>query len=412
LQRLKFLAVCLISGLITSVYVMIDSFVSHYYITDTIVLSVWSMWIGIIASSILMVLFQVIKVKQKNLGQIFDPEFSSIRLPRGKPFKYSLIGASFGGISTIAYFFALDIFDVSTILPLMQFVTIYLMAADFIVEKEIPVAVEIQSIIMITFGAILMTVSKEGLNIGSIFFILVLFNIPATIRTVFQGKSKNFKDDRDRSVDSLNLRMWFLMGLTASTTVLSLPFFLLDSRKLAAFFNIRIEGLILISISMLLVFIATALYIRALAMGKMAVVNAFTSVNIVFIAVFSMLGSFIFPEVFSFPLFDPLLIILRIAGTVLLLVGIFSLSFTDSYIYIFIELESTARYRTPVIMEFIKQIRGVNSVSSVCGVYDLIATARIRTLTRARSSILKALQEVPGLKRTDTRAAMYHWERN
>ncbi|MFW9991229.1 MAG: Lrp/AsnC ligand binding domain-containing protein [Candidatus Odinarchaeota archaeon] len=411
-QQIKFLSVCLTSGLLISLYIMLDAFVAHYLVTDPVVLSLVTMWVGIVPSFLLLLLFNGLKVKKKKLGKSFDPEFRNIKLPSGKPFYYLLIAAAFGAVSTLAYYLSLAVFDASMMLPLMQFVTIYLIAADFLTEKEMPVAVEIQAITMITLGAILMTVNNSGFDMAAMTFVLIFLNLPATMVTVFQSKARNHKDEKGQTVDSLNLRMWYVIGLTATITVISAPLVLLDSGRIEILFSTRWEAIVMVFTSMMITFLALALFIRALAMGKMAIVNAFTSVNIIFTALLSIAGSLIFPEVYQFPFSDPLLVFLRIAGALLLIVGIFSLSLTDSYIYIFIKLESTAQYRTPEIMKLIKDIKGVNAVSSVCGVYDLIATARIRTLGRANSLIVKKISLIPGLKKTDTRAAIYHWERN
>ncbi|MHA2332729.1 MAG: Lrp/AsnC ligand binding domain-containing protein [Candidatus Hodarchaeales archaeon] len=412
IQKIKFLTVCLFSGLLTSIYIMIDSFTAYYLIPDPIVIAVVTMWVGIVPSALLLLLFEGLKMKKKKVGTLFDPDFKDIRFPRGKPFKYILIAASFGSISSIAYFTALDIFDASMMLPLIQFITIYLLVADFWAEREVPVSVEIQAITMITLGAILMTVGKNGFDFFSILFVFVFYNVPATLVTVFQSKARNYEDEKDKKVDSLNLRMWYVLALTVTTSLISFPLFILDSNKINVLFSIPWEGVLMLIISMLIAFIAIALYIRALAMGKMTVVNAFTSVNIIFTALFSIIGSFFLPEVYSFPFTDPLLIILRIVGALLLIIGIFSLSLTESYLYIFIELEKKAQYYTPQIMEFIGEIKGINTVTSVAGVYDLFATARIRTLGRANTLIVKKLSKIPGLKRTETRATLYHWERN
>jgi DNA-binding Lrp family transcriptional regulator len=146
-------------------------------------------------------------------------------------------------------------------------------------------------------------------------------------------------------------------------------------------------------------FFSYVLYIRSLGMGKASVNNAIRASTIIFAIPFSIillqLGTI---TEFST---DPVMLIIKIIGMVLIVMGIISFALTVVKSYIFITVKPGSPIRET--MQKLWDIRGVSHVSVTSGKYDFIVKVSTRTLMKGYERIIRKLDEIPEIKK-------YHWE--
>jgi DNA-binding Lrp family transcriptional regulator len=146
-------------------------------------------------------------------------------------------------------------------------------------------------------------------------------------------------------------------------------------------------------------FFAYVLYIRALGMGKASVNNAIRASTIIFAIPFSIL--LLQLGIITQFSTDPVMLLIKIIGMVLIVMGIISFALTVVKSYIFI----TVKPGTPIkeTMQKLWDIRGVSHVSVTSGKYDFIVKVSTRTLMKGYERIIRRLDEIDAIKK-------YHWE--
>jgi hypothetical protein len=158
---------------------------------------------------------------------------------------------------------------------------------------------------------------------------------------------------------------------------------------------------------MLLVFIARILYVRALSMGKMSIVNSLSSVSVIAGIPITIIFSFIWPTYFPLPggEFAWVVWLLRGIGVILVVSGIIGLSMSEVKIMIL------AKIKSGVVCDYkqIKAISGVESVSAITGKYDLMIIIRSRTIGRGYQPIVEKLAKMPCLDELHSNTIMKEW---
>jgi DNA-binding Lrp family transcriptional regulator len=98
---------------------------------------------------------------------------------------------------------------------------------------------------------------------------------------------------------------------------------------------------------------------------------------------------------------DPVMLIIKIIGMILIVMGIISFAFTVVKSYIFITVKTG--YPLKETMNKLWDIRGVSHVSVTSGKYDFIVKVSTRTLMKGYERIIKKIEEIDAIKK-------YHWE--
>ena len=88
--------------------------------------------------------------------------------------------------------------------------------------------------------------------------------------------------------------------------------------------------------------------------------------------------------------------------------GVISYALTEVKSYIFIKLQPGFPIRE--VQQAIWEIKGITNVSVVGGSYDIIAKARIRTLGKGYENIIRALEDVRGIKNFEWQSILKEWE--
>ena len=406
-RKFTFFGVCLFSGFLRSLFVLVDS-VSVTFIPDPILFGVFTIIGGLIVTLLIWIILAAIPLKgKKRLGNIVDTDFrvKNLRLPF-PAIKLILFASIFNALSLIIYLFGVLQFDPSLMLPLMQFVVLYLMLTEFIASKDLPTVVEIQSIVMITLGAIIVTINPE-MELDLIAVLLVLFplNFFTGLTIFFQKRVLQIKFPDGRKIDAITTRVWSVFGLFIFYGLLSLPLMFDKSRFDQFVINFQ-PGIFLASISMIITFFAAAFRLRGLSMGKTYIVNALVSISVVFsipITLFAVI--FLDPLIFGGKVsLDLFLWLLKSIGSFLIFIGIVSMVLSEVRGYVLVKV----KIGTPITdtMREIQKITGVQSVSSIFGEYDIIVYYRIRSIGKVLKLIIREIAHLEGVEQVSTQIVL------
>ncbi len=446
-RKYTFIILAVLSGIIGAIWVAIDNYTVIRIVDDEYAFAIQSMLIGTIVSVIFVLVLWIpvskkplekiiskfsknknttstqsqtdstspvippkkeFKRKYSFLGQYIDPQFYGIKIPNKKMFLWLGLSGFFSGINTLVYFILIKDMSISVFLPASQFVVVYLIIGDLVIDKSKPAAIEIQSIIMIVIGVILAAIdlsSSDGSSWVDLLLVFLVLNSIAAVYVIFQKKAVNVKNEKGQTLDSTNIRLWTLFFMSFFTIIFTLPF--MDADSWGVFKSTFIKGLLPISLSMLLVYIARIFYVRALAMGKMSIVNTLSSVSVVAGIPITLIANLFLPGIFPTPSGDFAWVVwlLRGIGAILVFVGIVGLSMSEVKIMIF------AKVKGGEICDIakIKSIPGVEKVSAITGKYDLMIILRSRTIGRGYQAIVEQLASMPCLDEIVSSTILKEW---
>ena len=271
-RKYLFYALAFTSAIISAAVASLDATISSLYITDPWAFGVSCFIVGIFISLIIILIFSIPIKNGKSIGsKIIDPSFKRIRLVRKEEIKYHILAGLGNAVLTIGYFFLLSMLgnDPSAVLPFSQIVILYLIIIESITEKNIPTLTEIQSSLIVTFGAILVSISLTGtITWQSMAIVFLVINPAWVLFSIYQRKLKRLKIDR-RPNDALNIRFWNVAFACIFTVVIVGSYDLLTGNShFAAGITASIEHFWLVALSMGITFFAYVFYIRALGIGK------------------------------------------------------------------------------------------------------------------------------------------------
>ncbi|RLF48317.1 MAG: hypothetical protein DRN29_00155 [Thermoplasmata archaeon] len=400
-KKYLFYVLAILSSLIGAGVTVIDTYISVKY-----ELNPWSLCLAIFIAGILITfllcLILSIPVGKKSLGARIDPSFKRLRLPKKEEIKFHLMAGIGNAVATVAYFFIISIYrEPSAILSFFEVVILYLLLMESIAEKNAPTLAEVQSSIVVTFGAIMASFSFQGeINLLGLLIVFFVLNPAWVVFSIYQRKLKIMKID-GRHNDAINIRFWNLIFTTFFTAILV---YFIDRRN---FFNAfdMLKHWNLFFLSMGITFFSYVLYIRALGLGKASVTQAVKAFTIIFAIPFSILASNFVP--ISFYESVPQLV-LKIMGIILVIVGVISFALTEVKAYIFIKAKTG--YPINELLTNLWNIKGVTSVAVVAGRYDLIAKARMRTLGKGYERIIRELEKIKGIEYFGWEAILKEWE--
>lgn len=407
-KRYLFYFLAFTSAIITAIVSGFDS-VAQVFISNPWALGLACFIWGVIIS-VLFSLILSISYKGKSLGAYtIDPTFKRVRLLKKQELLYHLLAGLGNAALTIGYFLLLSMMkgDVSVVLPFSQIVILYLIIIESIIEKNTPTLIEIQSSIIVTFGAILGSISLTGtISIEALLIVFLIINPGWVLLSIFQRKLKMMKI-ANKPNDAINIRLWNVIFACIISAIIIMIFDIISKS------NYLLEGIyasfnhyfwvVIIAIG---VFFSFIFYIRALGIGKASVTQAVKASVIIFsIPVTIALGYFGITEPF---LMDPVFIVIKFIGIVLILLGILSFALTLTKAYIFIRMKPG--FDIEETMKKLWDVRGVNRVCAVAGHYDFILKIRTRTLVKGYERILRKVEAVPGVDEYKWQSVLKEWE--
>ncbi|HDO19516.1 MAG TPA: Lrp/AsnC family transcriptional regulator [Thermoplasmatales archaeon] len=412
-KKYLFYALSISSSIISAVVVGIDSFITVkmsevYSVEETSWVYGFSAFLVGLFVTLIICLILSIKIRGRSLGSIIvDPSFDKIRLISKEEVKYHLVAGLGNAITTVGYFYVLTMMiDPSAILPFFRVVILYLLLVEMVAEKNTPTLIEIQSSIIVTFGAILGSISISGeLDIVPLAVMFLIVNPGWVLFSLYQRKLKLLKV-KDRPNDSINIRLWNLLFTLGFVTLFIIA---QDYISGTSYLMKSIEGSIkffwLVALSMAITFFSYVFYIRALGIGKASITEAVRATIIIFsIPVTFLLSMFVHVPIPH----SPVLWLIKIIGIILVILGILSFALTQVTAYIFIKAKPGISVSS--LSNEIWKIRGIESVAVVTGRYDIIAKVRIRTLLKGYERIIRRLDTVPGVGYFEWHSVLKEWE--
>lgn len=407
-KKYLFYVLVLSSSILAALIVGIDTTIRVKFIQNPYAFGIACFLVGTFIT-FLISLFLSIRIKGKSIGRkILDPSFDRIRLIKREEIKYHIVAGFGNSLLTLGYFLLLTILnDPSVVLPFSQIVILYLLLIESAVEKNVPTLIEMQSSVIITFGAILGSISLGGsISIEALAVVFFLY-IPAwAIFSIYQRKLKLLKIDKKQN-DAINIRFWnVVFGCIITLILISIYDIIMNSNNIVAGINASFDHFWWVSLTMAVTFFASVLYIRALGIGKASITQAVRSSLIIFtIPVTILLAFFGIIPLFST---DPAWLLIKIIGIILVMLGIVSFALTLVKAYIFIKMKPG--FSIEKTMEEFWNISGVTRVAAVAGEYDYIIKIRTRTLVKGYEKILRKIESIEGIKEFKWQSVLKEWE--
>lgn len=407
-KKFLFYVLAFTSAIIASIVVGIDTTIRALFIQNPFAFGLSCFLVGIFIT-LLIVLFLSIPINGISIGgRIIDPSFKRIRLFKKEELKYHLFAGFGNALLTLGYFILLSILeDPSVVLPFTQIVILYLLFVESIVEKNIPTIVEVQSSIIVTFGAILGSISLGGsISIEALAIVFLLY-IPAwTIFSIYQRKLKLLKIDKKPN-DSINIRFWnVVFACLFIFIIIAIYDFFMNANNILAGINASIEHFWWVALTMAVTFFSFVFYIRALGIGKASITQAVRSSMIIFtIPVTIFLSNIGTISLFTL---DPVWLFIKVIGIILIIMGIISFVLTLVKAYIFIQMKPG--YDVEETMKKLWNISGVSRVTACAGPYDFIVKIRTRTLVKGYEKILCKIEEIDAIKDYRWESVLKEWE--
>ena len=334
--------------------------------------------------------------RKRSLGYHLDPDFDRLRLLPRTPMIYIILAGAFAGISTFFYYILAGSSNASTVLPYGQLVIIYLLVGDLLAEKDTPTIIEIQSIISILFGVLLVGATPGGFDILTLLIVLGPLNVSSAFVTYYQRKAKRYELRPGLRVDSLNMRVWSLLVLNTVMSAFSLPFMSSSAWQSMIASFLPLLGL-MIGTS-LTAFFSIIMYVRALGRGKMAVVNSLSSISVILGIPVTVIGNLLIPGAFGVIDGDAFLWSLKMFGVILVMIGVIALEASDVRSVVLIKVKPLTGDLLPELFA----IKGVEKAAALAGPHDYLLSIKSRNLTKTRSLILKRIQKIEGISDVET----------
>jgi uncharacterized membrane protein len=400
-KKYLFFVLGIISSLIAAAVSALDSAISYFYISDPWIFTLSVFLVGTFITLLISLLFSI-PVKEKRIGAIIDPSFTGVRWITKSEVRYHIFAGLGNTVSTVGYIYVLSIlFNPSTVLPFYQIVILYLLLLESITEKNAPTLAELQSSIIVAFGAILGSISLAGFNIPALMIVFFVINPGWVILSIYQRKLKLLRIG-DKPNDAINIRLWNLIFTTLiSLIVVSV----INTQYLGDALAASLKYFPWLALSMGVTFFSYVLYIRALGIGKASITQAVKSSTVIFAIPASVLLSLFIP----FVVYEtPELLMIKMMGLTLVVLGIISFALTTVKAYIIIQVHPG--FSVQNLINKIWDIQGVESISATAGSYDLVAKIRTRTLGKGYDKIIQKLEGIDGIKELKWQSVLKEWE--
>jgi DNA-binding Lrp family transcriptional regulator len=407
-KRNLFYLLAFTSAVIGALVASVDTVVSKLYITDPWVLGLSCFLVGV-PISFFITLFLSISTKNKSIGgKVLDPSFRRIRFVRKIELKYHFLAGIGNAVLTIGYFILLSLLgDPSIVLPFSQIVILYLLIVESVTEKNVPTISEIQSSVIVTFGAILGSISFSGqISVEALVVVFLVINPGWVLFSTYQRKLKMLRID-EKPNDSLNIRFWNVVFACLFCAIIVFFYDILSGNQYVLLaIKASITNFGWLALTMGLTFFSYVFYIRALGLGKASVTQAVRSSTIIFVIPFSILLAYLgIIDLFST---DPVMLLIKFIGISLMMLGIVSFALTLVKAYVFITIKPG--FSIQDTMNKMWDIRGVNRVSACSGPYDIVAKIHTRALVKGYENIIRKIGDIEGIKDYKWESVLKEWE--
>jgi DNA-binding Lrp family transcriptional regulator len=408
-RKYLFYALAFTSAIISAIVVGIDTTITELFIDNPWAFGISCFLVGILITLLIGLILSIPIGNNQSIGSKFiDPSFKHLRLVRKNELKYHIIAGMSNSLLTLSYFILLiTLREPSVVLPFSQIVILYLLVVDSFAEKNVPTLIEIQSAVIVTFGAILGSITLSGeISLMALAIVFLIYCPAWALFSIYQRKLKLLKVERKHN-DAINIRFWnVVFGCIFTLVFVSIYDLTQNTSHIMEGLNASVQNFGWVALTMSVTFFAFVFYIRALGIGKASITQAVRSSVIIFTIPVSILLAFLG----IIPLFslDPVWLIIKFIGIILIILGILSFALTLTKAYIFIKIKPGAPIEK--VMKQLWNIRGVTRVTAVAGKYDFIIKIRTRTLVKGYEQIIRKVEEIPGIKEYRWQSVLREWE--
>ena len=212
-KKYLFFILAISSAILAALFSGVDT-IATKQIADPIVLTLSCFILGVVVSFAIAIILSI-KIKGKAIGKKIEPSFTGLRLFKKEELKYHLLAGFGNALFTAGYFYLLfKIAEPSVVLAFSQVTILYLVIFESITEKNTPTLVEVQSAIIVTFGAILGSISLTGtVSFEDLAIVFLVINPGWMIFTIYQKKLKTLKINKKQN-DAINIRVWNVLFAT------------------------------------------------------------------------------------------------------------------------------------------------------------------------------------------------------
>ncbi|MFW9960972.1 MAG: Lrp/AsnC ligand binding domain-containing protein, partial [Candidatus Thorarchaeota archaeon] len=259
-----------------------------------------------------------------------------------------------------------------------------------------PTIIEIQSLVSILFGVLLIGTSPIGFDLPALLIVLGPMNVSSAMITYYQRKTKRYEIRPGLRVDSLNMRLWSLLVLNSAMSLFMLPILPANAWQLMA--DNILQLLWMMVGSSLTAFFSIVMYIRALGKGSMAVVNSLSAISVVLGIPVTIIGNIFLPGGFGDLGNDPFLWTLKVLGIILVMIGIVALQASDIRSIVLVKVKPMTGDLLPALYA----VKGVEKAAALAGELDYLLSIKSRNLSKTRSMILDKIQKIPGIDHIET----------
>ncbi|MGQ4912410.1 MAG: Lrp/AsnC ligand binding domain-containing protein [Candidatus Thorarchaeota archaeon] len=394
-----FYSLALGSGVMRSLSVIFDVFALNSVTIDPLVFGFLSQWLSFLITFGTVMVLSVRKMhhgKKRSLGFFLDPDFDRLRLLPKRPMSYLAMAGGFAGVSTFFYYILIGSSDASTVLPYGQMVIIYLLIGDLLADKDTPTIVEVQSIVSILFGVLMIGAVPGGFDVTSLLIVLGPLNVSSALFTYYQKKTKRYELKPGLRVDSLNMRVWSLLVLNCVMSLFALPLLPTDwvpqvLSSIGPLFWVMVG-------SSSVTFLSLVMYVRALGKGSMSVVNSLSAISVVLGLPLTLIGNAFIPGGFGDLTSDMFLWVLKTFGVILVMIGIVALQASDVRSLVLIKVKPLTGDLLPDLFN----IKGVEKAAALAGTHDYLLSIKSRNLAKTRTKILNRIQKIEGIDEIET----------
>jgi len=317
LWRSSTVRLALFAAVFTAIYKVMDNITMHNFITASdsltavFVYLIIGAWTGLLSSLLFAVLFG---------KRLVDPDFSRLELNRKAFNKQAVIAGTISAGSTLFLLLGNQLGDPSVLIALGNAVIIYTLAYDAI-TKQVTINQIILPALLVIAGSMMASYSGslEITLLGLLFVFVVSNGLTAFSEIVEQTGC--------RASDGVNFFVWRFLWLAITGTIIALIVSFIRG-YLGLLLSCLVDGVQYIpwiALTMLFVFLGIGMKLVAKKNDAVSVVLIVYSVQMILSYPITLAGNWIIPGVFGQLPTDIWIWIVRIAGTILMIWGVYRL---------------------------------------------------------------------------------------
>jgi len=317
-MRNNAIAVGSISALCTAIYRSLDNYTVHNLITSPDSLTaafaylIVGGWTGVIAGTVFSLAFG---------RQLIDRDFTGIVINNPEMHKQAFISGSISAGSTLFIMLGNQIGEPSAVVALANLTVIYTILHDIMTKQATLKQLLVPSALIVSGGILAAFNGSLSVTFLGFFYVVVLSNGLDAYSNIAEAKGVL------AASDSVSLFIWRFFWLAFTGTILALVVSLSRGYWDLLFQTVRgaIISLPWVITTMFFVFLGMGLKLYMKKTQAVSIVLLLTSTQLFFAYPITIFGSWIQPKIFGDVPSSPAIWLIRMAGSILIVLGIIQL---------------------------------------------------------------------------------------